>query len=773
MIPVNPVNWTLLTGADDLPETSRFVWDSACGVYRLKLSHQVSWPEGEAAACRAALAASGPQVFDDFGQLGRISADGQRIEYNAGGGWKPLQDGNLQEVMAPVGSFTSLSLGGESRLAAGYSDAEANEHGVLLFHLAQRWWQALALDFAPRACVVDNENRVWIAGSQTLALCQGEPLPLPYTPQEGRFEPRVINPTPLRERQRLAIDPAWQAMAACTDDNWLYLLVHDAEDQQAILRCRLDEGLLAGLEAYPLDNSLPFATDLAALPGGLLGLMTLMRPAEREQGRRDCPVLRLLAAEGDTPPMAVAQELSYPMFNQRAPRFVPTLDGRVRYQASDGPRELTMLAQARYPTSARVTIRKPIDSGSPDTVWHRLYLDAAIPKGCRIVVFAGVYNDPSQKGVVQFHRQPEPLWNPLPSELPYSTNPAGHEPRRKGLFELLLQRVDGNVRQLRGRYLALRIVMQGDGRHSPTVHNIRIQYPRFCYQQQYLPELYQQEEQHQSGSVHANGADVRERFLACFEGMLSPIEARIANAEVQLYPDGARPDQLPLLGRLLGASLPPHWPVQRQRNYISRLGELQRWRGTLRGIQLMLDIVTDGDLGCGRVVVVENFRLRRTMSTLLGIDMDDRDHPLTLGTAQSGNSIVGESLILSDEDARTFLSLFDPELARQDEQAAVKAFFDKYSHRTTVLLHGSARSKHALVQETLLAHMPAHLQWEIYETDHPFVLGLAPLLTIDTFIEQEPPPRPVTLDDTWLGFEGLLNNPAALSPEDVNSLRGT
>jgi len=40
---------------------------------------------------------------------------------------------------------------------------------------------------------------------------------------------------------------------------------------------------------------------------------------------------------------------------------------------------------------------------------------------------------------------------------------------------------------------------------------------------------------------------------------------------------------------------------------------------------------------------------------------------------------------------------------------------------------------------------------------------------VDTFIERQPPARPVILDDTYLGREGLLKNPPAFSPRDVNS----
>ena len=149
--------------------------------------------------------------------------------------------------------------------------------------------------------------------------------------------------------------------------------------------------------------------------------------------------------------------------------------------------------------------------------------------------------------------------------------------------------------------------------------------------------------------------------------------------------------------------------------------------------------------------------------------MDDADHPLTLGTGMSGNSIVGDSLILSESDAREFLALFSPDLASQEESAVVKLFFEQYAHQVSVLLHGRGTRLRTLVEELLTENMPAHLQWRIFETEHPFVLGIAPLLAVDTFIETEPTFRPVALNDTWLGREGVLNNPAAFSPADINT----
>ncbi|HSX84513.1 MAG TPA: hypothetical protein VLE50_03865, partial [Cellvibrio sp.] len=176
----------------------------------------------------------------------------------------------------------------------------------------------------------------------------------------------------------------------------------------------------------------------------------------------------------------------------------------------------------------------------------------------------------------------------------------------------------------------------------------------------------------------------------------------------------------------------------------------------------------DGAVSRGQIIPVENYRLRRTLATIIGIDLDDNGHPLTLGTGQSGNSIVGESLILTDETSQEFLALFAPELAETSAQKEeVAAFFDRYAYRLSIVLHGDAQPQRKMIEQFLVQQIPAHMEWKIIESDLPFVLGLSPLLGIDTYLQHAIPWREVILDDTWLGREGITRNHSALSPADL------
>lgn len=792
---VNGTPYLLLRESGDfLTDSPQVAWNPRRGALTLRQEQELRLPQVGAAEALAAWQTARPLVLDPFGQTGRISDDGAQVQLDAGRGPEPLLDGDLAPVVAPAGRLTDLSLGGSGRLVATYSDG-ADTHGLLVFHLGRRWQAILELPEAPIRAVLDREDRIWCLSAGGLLLAAGEPLPLPYRPDPARFEPLEVNPHPLRLLWRQPLPPGTTPLALAADldappgQARLYLLSHDGAGHQRVLTRPLDPDPGLGWDPWALPADLPFVIDLAPMPG--TGRLAALAPREPGAGftRRDCPVLEPHQdlVTGGRGLRLVGER--FPMRSLVSPRLVSALDGRVRYQAAPEPggpgpgpipRELLPLPRPVYPVSAQAELilgagGEGLDSGMPGTCWHRVYIDGCIPPGCWLLIDAQAYDQVAARDPARYVEQPAPLWSPLPCELPAHAGLAPRRPGESGLFEVLLQGRNGRVRELRGRYLQLRLRLKGDGRQTPAIHALRIYYPRFCYQEHYLPEHFRQAETPaeppDTDPVAANAADVRERLLAAWEGVLTPIEGRVAAAESLLHPDSAPAALLPGLAEALGLRLPPWWPEERRRRQLRQGCLVQQWHGTYPGLRLALDIATGGAVARGQVVVVENFRLRRTLATILGIAMDDGDHPLTLGTGMSGNSLVGDSLILADDASRDFLALFAPELAMGDDAAKVADFFDRYGHRVSILLHGPARRDRGLVEEVLAAELPAHLEVSIIETDHPFVLGLAPLLAVDSYLEPSPPPRRVTLDDTYLGREGLLANPLALSPRDANGIQ--
>ncbi len=776
---INGQHYFLLREPSELSHrSSRLLWNPQRGALTLAQNQQLRLPISDVANALAMWDGLQSVVYDHYGQQARIS--GNRLEYNSGYGFLPLVDDRLQPVAADIGEFDDLVVGGDDLLAAVYSN-QTDSHGALVFHLRKRWYSTCSIPERARRVCIDSEDVIWCIGESALYACRGEPLPHAYQPSPVRFEPVSINPGEFSLFWQTEFSGADSPLALCADKQNLYVLVHDGMGNQTILSRSLNPDNQDWLR-FPIESECPFAVDMYVLSNNRFALLAPAGVGDDHFVRRDCTIVQLDTHEEERQAILIRER--YPMLSQAQAKFVSSADGKLRYQAeveasseeakalfTVHPRELLPLQRPRFYVSAMATILHKMDSGAPDTNWHRLYLEGCIPSNCRIVIYAKSYNSPEQRASTAYIKQPDWVWCRHRSDIAFGEGLVDSKENESGLFELLLQRNAGPVRRMTGRYLQLRIRLEGDGRNSPAIHALKVYYPRFSYQEAYLPEHFRQElaVDPEQDHLRANGADVRERMLAAFEGALTPLETLVASSEILLNPKSSPKEHLPWLAELFGQSLPESWPEERKRRWLASTGELQKCRGTLAGVQLVLDIITDGAVQKGEVVIVENFRLRRTMATILGLNMDDHDHPLTLGTGVSGNSIVGDSLILSDSEAREFLSLFAPELADEKETEIVEEFFDQYAHKVTILLHGKARRLRKNVENTLQQHMPAHLQWQLVETDHPFVLGLSPLLSVDTYLENRPPARRVTLDDTYLGSEGVLTNIAAFSPQDVNT----
>lgn len=766
---VNRTPWLLLADAAAFAAAEdALAWDAGAGCLRLREAAVPRWPVRARDAGYAARAASPLRVLDGHGLLG--VADEVRIEVIlADGRHLAVRDADGQPLEIAAGArFTALGLGGDDRLAASWSDAAAADpaqrHGLFVLHLRRRWCERLPLDFAVDALHVDADGAIWLAGGGQLARVAGAPLPQPFTPLAG-FRPLADNPQPLRLHERTP-HPNGEALALCGDADTLYLLLGHADAAQEICtRPRSVQAPVWRVHQIAADSPLPWAGDL--LPSGRGSLLLACAPQADDTAFARCDIaevgLRFDELNGVGAVEAIA--VRWPqMARPLSARSVVSADGRPRYLAADGPRVWLPLPQREYARAGTATLLVPLDSRQAGACWHRIYLDACIPPGCSLRLAARAADTLAELAQAEFLDQPAPSWNPLPSELGFFPGLLAQRAGESGLFELLLQRPSGNLRRLDGRFLQLQLHFAGDGRRTPQLHALRVYAPRFDYQEHYLPELFRQQEAARDADEPANGADLRERLLAVCEGLLTPLEGRIAAAEALLDPQAAPAAFLPWLASFLGRTPLADWPEARVRRWLAHLGELLAWRGTLRGVALALDLATDGAVGRGEIVPVENFRLRRSMATLLGLLPDSDAHPLTLGTTRSGNSIVGDSLILSESDTRAFLALFAPEQAQADERAAVQTFFLHYAHRISVLLHGPGRAWSTVVARVLEEELPAHLAWDLYPSEYPFVPGLSPLLAYDTFLEPTPAPAGVRLGTTRLGREGLLRDAPALVP---------
>jgi phage tail-like protein len=493
--------------------------------------------------------------------------------------------------------------------------------------------------------------------------------------------------------------------------------------------------------------------------------------------------------------------------------------------AGDGALPLRPVSSASYARNGEAIIG-PLDSKSLDTVWHRLYLECDLPEHCAIRVFIHAGNRSAtlaNPAGLEWHEHrfggevssdaPSAAWLDAPSELP------GHQgmlgiPRvkgRAGLFSVLIQRAGRAVRRLAGRYLWIRIEIEGDTRRTPRVAAMRVYAGRFSYRDRYLPALYHE-------NLHgieadkiaaASPPDFLERFLGLVEEPLTQLEDKIAFADVCTNPASARGEDLPWLSQWVGLDFLEGATTHAARQKLLAAPYTARMHGTLGGLLAALELESGGtvirggsigdsgdaprpgDLALahingaaidvltlavtepgtgsepvvlagggvtrGEIVVVEGFRMRRTFATILGANLRDEENPLTLGLSASGNSFIGDTLFLG-EDTRRAMALFadDPQMDFQDRNA-VAAYFDELAYRVTVLVHDAAAPQDFVRQQRVAeAASPAHVAVSVKRAAYPFLVGIASLVGVDTFLAPKPPRRVVDIGRSRIGVADLL-----------------
>ena len=777
----------ILRGADDLATRSRRLsLDANSGALRLARADRLRLADSDTATAAALLAGQRPLLCDSNRSLAWIDATGTRLLTG------PLANGQPDEttaqavrasapdataastellelapVEAPAGTrFTALAMR-DRRIALSFSD-DAADHGLAVVELGSKRHYRLALDGAPLLVDIDPEQRIWIiTADDRLLRCAGEPLPQPWRPAADAFRPLQDNPHPLSVQQVIPLGGEGPGAAAvralCSDAERLYLL-----DGQAISALSLIPPF-NHWQRFQLDPDLTAAvTDARALGGGRLALW-LPLALDDSEPLLDCPIVELDQTQA---------RLVLERWPRRAPRhnaFVANPEALPLYLSALAPEypdggvlALTPLPQARYQPFATAILTGSADSRLSDTLWDRIRLIACIPEGTQLRLHARAFDADEQRAGLDWHDQgaPVPVAPATDWELPLADYRAGD--KGTGLWELVLRREQdrGAVRELRGRWLQLKVQMTGNGLVTPRLYSIAVRHPRRSWQRLHLPEFMQQGDSPvEDARGLANGADVRERMLAAFAGVLEPLATRIDGAEKLFDPRTAPAALLPTLAASLGEDPPAHWPEPRRRVWLAMAGELQRWRGTYKGLVLALDIATDGAVSRGQVVPVEDWRLRRPLFTALGIDFAAKRHPLTLGTVQSGNSIVGDTLTLGPDDARTLLLALLPEA---DPDAPIptllKRFADRHAYRLSLVIHGSAGHLRGVIEELLATELPAHVSATLIETEAPFVPGLAPLLGIHSFLERFPAWRRMVLDRERIGSAAVLMNEPLLAP---------
>lgn len=298
------------------------------------------------------------------------------------------------------------------------------------------------------------------------------------------------------------------------------------------------------------------------------------------------PRLQVLAPDGTVlePPESV---------EAAAPRFAPlpfaaladgTLDLRACchgpigasgfFDAHGNPLPAAPAPQSPALALAGSYLGTALDSRIARCQWHRVILHGRLPPGCSVEVATFCAEEmltPQQ--LDEFAR-----WSTL------TATSSGAGDARPWCW-------DGLVRSPPGRYLWLRLTLNGTGAAAPVLDAVEIEFPRLS-SLRHLPAVY---------AAEPASADFAARLLSLYDTTLRGIERELDTQARWFDPlstpaarvGAAGVDFLGWLGGWIGVALERSWSEAKRRRLLKHAGALFARRGTVGGLREMLLLLLD------------------------------------------------------------------------------------------------------------------------------------------------------------------------------------
>lgn len=435
-------------------------------------------------------------------------------------------------------------------------------------------------------------------------------------------------------------------------------------------------------------------------------------------------------------PAVQSASLSAPYYDGSGIAIAP--DGRIAYWTAQGLRHAAP-ARRQYRTRGLV-FGFALDSGHDQSTWGRLQIEACLPPGTGVRVWAFTrdeldYTDaiahtaPVGTAALDFTDVPEAELTPLLSSHTWAQAPDDGG----GLYRDDSQRplspapeegmawYDAPVMAQPGRYLWLVLVLTGTRHKTPRIRSVRAEYPGHALLH-HLPRTLWNE---------LLARDFLHRFLMPMAAMLDEWEA-VSTQRHRLLDARITPgDALPWLGAFIGLALDPCWPEAVQRRMVQEAAALFRTRGTVASLRRMIEILT----GDAKVIILENFRLR--------------------GGGVVGNDIVNESQAVLGVGFRVGGLIGDPQVQPMADAGPVD--FDDFAHRFNVTV-AAALSDAQLdcVRRLIALHKPAHTAFTLCTAQSGIRVGVGSHIGLSSVVGKGAGFEPAIVGEAALGAGYLL-----------------